>query len=172
MSWSYEVETLLEKIRANSVTLSNRHRTNFLEYKSLSKYYDLPIIVVSTISASFSVGTQSFIPQEIISTITCGISMFISILGAIKLYLKLDTLIKQENELSKNFNLLHLDIYKTINLSKEQRVEEGLDYLTKKYNDYVRLVEQSNLLRTNIEDVMLIHIDKIHDLDRLNGVSV
>ena len=49
MSWSYEVETLLEEIRANSVTLSNRHRTNFLEYKSLSKYYDLPIIVVSTI---------------------------------------------------------------------------------------------------------------------------
>ena len=131
MSWSYEVETLLEKIRANSVTLSNRHRTNFLEYKSLSKYYDLPIIVVSTISASFSVGTQSFIQQEIISTITCGISMFITILGAIKLYLNLDTLIKQENELSKNFNLLHLDIYKTINLSKDQRVEEGLDYLTK-----------------------------------------
>ena len=172
MSWSYEVETLLEKNRANSVTLSNRHRTNFLEYKSLSKYYDLPIIVVSTISASFSVGTQSFIQQEIISTITCGISMFITILGAIKLYLNLDTLIKQENELSKNFNLLHLDIYKTINLSKEQRVEEGLDYLTKKYNEYVRLVEQSNLLRTNIEDVMLIHIDKIHEMDRLNGVSV
>ena len=172
MSWSYEVETLLEKIRINSVTLSNRHRTNFIEYKSLSKYYDLPIIVVSTISASFSVGTQSFIQQEIISTITCGISMFITILGAIKLYLNLDTLIKQENELSKNFNLLHLDIYKTINLSKEQRVEEGLDYLTKKYNEYVRLVEQSNLLRTNIEDVMLIHIDKIHDMDRFNGVSV
>ena len=98
--------------------------------------------------------------------------MFITILGAIKLYLNLDTLIKQENELSKNFNLLHLDIYKTINLSKEQRVEEGLDYLTKKYNEYVRLVEQSNLLRTNIEDVMLIHIDKIHDMDRLSGVSV
>ena len=172
MSWSYEVETLLDKIRINSVTLSNRHRTNFIEYKSLSKYYDLPIIVVSTISASFSVGTQSFIQQEIISTITCGISMFITILGAIKLYLNLDTLIKQENELSKNFNLLHLDIYKTINLSKDQRVEEGLDYLTKKYNDYVRLVEQSNLLRTNIEDAMLIHIDKIHDMDRLSGVSV
>ena len=88
-SWSDEVEQLLEKIRINSVVLSERHRSNFYEYKSLSKWFDLPIIVISVLSSSFSVGSQSYIEQDIISTITCSISMTVTILSSIKIYLNL-----------------------------------------------------------------------------------
>jgi hypothetical protein len=158
-NWSNEIENILQKIRINSVVLSDRHRNNFLEYKNLSKFFDVPIIVVSTISASFSVGSQSYMSQELVSTVTCSISMFITILSGIKLYLNLDNLIQNEVEMSKQFNLLSLDIFRVLNLSKDERTEEAMDFLNKKYNEYTRLIEASNLLRTKLPVDMLSQID-------------
>jgi hypothetical protein len=161
--WSQEIENILQKIRINSVVLSDRHRTNYLEYKKLSKYFDVPIIVVSTISASFSVGSQSFLSQDLVSAVTCSISMFITILSGIKLYLNLDNLIQNEIEMSKQFNLLSLDIFKVLNLTKEERTEEAMDFLNKKYNEYTRLIEASNLLRTKLPVDLLSPIDIINE---------
>ena len=116
--WTQEVEDVLERLRINSVSLSNRRRQFFYEYKNLTKWFDVPIIVVSTISASFSVGASAYMAQDIVSSITCSISMFITILSGIKLYLNLHDLIKNEFEMSKQFNLLSLDIFKTLHLIK------------------------------------------------------
>ena len=83
MEWSEEQESILEKIRINCIVLAETHRRNFYEYKSLSKVFDIPIIVISTLSASFSVGSQSYLPQHLISTTTCSISMLVAILSSI-----------------------------------------------------------------------------------------
>ena len=159
MDWTSEVETILEKIRINSVSLSNRHRENFFEYKQMSRYFDLPIIIVSTISASFSVGATSYITQEAVSSIVCSISMFITILSSIKLYLNLDDLIKNEYEMSKQFNLLSLDIFKILHLKQEQREEIGIDYLNKSFATYTTLIEKSHLLRKRLKYDELIDIE-------------
>ena len=159
MDWTSEVETILEKIRINSVCLSNRHRENFFEYKQMSRYFDLPIIVISTFSASFSVGLPAYISQEAVSGITCSISMFITILSSIKLYLNLDDLIKNEYEMSKQFNLLSLDIYKMLHLKQEQREEIGIDYLNKSFATYSQLIEKSHLLRKRLKYDELIDIE-------------
>ena len=84
-NWSEEQENILEKIRINSIVLSETHRRNYYEYKNLSKLFDIPIIIISTLSASFSVGSQSHLPQHLISTTTCSISMLVAILPSIKL---------------------------------------------------------------------------------------
>ena len=158
--WTQEIEDILERVRINSVSLSNRHRENFYEFKQLTKWFDLPIIITSTLSASFSVGAVAYMSQNIVSSITCSISMFITILSGIKLYLNLDESIKNEFEMSKQFNLLSLDIFKTLHLKKEQREEIGIEYLNKIYNNYIRLIEQSNLLRKRLKHDELIDINE------------
>ena len=158
--WTQEVEDILERVRINCVSLSNRHRETYYEYKILTRYFDLPIIITSTISASFSVGATAYMTQNIVSTVTCSISMFITILSGIKLYLNLDDTIKTEYELSKNFNLLSLDIFKILRLKKEQREIDGIDYLNTTYNKYTHLIEQSNLLRKRLKHDELIELDE------------
>ena len=157
--WTQEVEDILQKVRINSVSLSNRHRENFYEFKNLTKWFDLPIIITSTISASFSVGASAYMTQDIVSSITCSVSMFITILSGIKLYLNLDDTIKNEFEMSKQFNLLSLDVYKMLHLKKEQRTEDGIEYLNKIFNSYTHLIEQSNLLRKRLKSDELIDIE-------------
>ena len=149
--WTVEINEILEKMRKNAIELSNRHRNNYYEYKGYSKYFDIPVIVVSVLSSSFSVGAGSFLNQELVSVSTCGISMLVAILSSIKLYLQLEENVKIELEMSKSFHTLALDIFKVLNLQESQRNGNGLEYLNKRYSDYIKLVESSNLLRRNLK---------------------
>ena len=55
MNWSHSVDSLLDKIRLNSVYLTNRHINNHLYYKGANLWFEIPTIVLSVFSGSFSV---------------------------------------------------------------------------------------------------------------------
>ena len=69
------VDKLLDKIRLNSVYLTNKHINNHLYYKHSEKWFEIPTIILSVFAGSFSVGADSFAQQETISVINCSISM-------------------------------------------------------------------------------------------------
>ena len=175
-NWSEEQESILEKIRINCIVLAETHRRAYFDHKNVSKLFDIPVIIISTLSASFSVGSQSYLPQHLISTTTCSISMLVAILSSIKLYLNLDQNLKLESELSKQFNLLSLDIFKILHLNKTDRSIDGLIYLNKKYTNYCHLIEQSNLLRKKLKRDELQELTNIQqyfsDSDSSNSTNV
>ena len=39
--WNVEVMSILDKIRINSILMSDKHRKRFLEFKSISKYFEI-----------------------------------------------------------------------------------------------------------------------------------
>ena len=176
INWSEEQEGILEKIRINCIVLAETHRRAYFDYKNLSKLFDIPVIIISTLSASFSVGSQSYLPQHLISTTTCSISMLVAILSSIKLYLNLEQNLKLESELSKQFSLLSLDIFKILHLNKTDRSIDGLIYLNKKYTNYCHLIEQSNLLRKRMKKDELEELTNIRqyfsDTDSSNSTNV
>ena len=65
---------------------------------------------------------------------------------------------KLENDMSKEFYSLAIDIYKVLSLNPDERGESGLSYLHKKYNTYSKLVESSNLLKSRFKTDQLIVI--------------
>jgi len=157
MNWSHSVDSLLDKIRLNAVYLTNRHINNHLYYKNCSKYFEIPTIVLSVFSGSFSVGSDGFLNQELISIVSCSISMLITILTSIKLYMKIQENSTQEQELAVSFKTLALDIFKILSLPEEDRGIDGLIYLNKIYGKYVNLVENSQILnKFNKKDQLLV----------------
>lgn len=159
-NWNEYVLNLLERVRNNSIVLSNIHRSNYFSYKSASNFFDIPVIIISTLSGSFSVGATGYLSQEKISLVTCGSSIIITILSSIKLYLNLTQNLENESNMSREFYTLAVDIFKIINLPQEQRGEDGIQYLNKKYNQYIKLVETSNLLRKRYKHDQLAIIKK------------
>ena len=113
---------------------------------NVSKYFEIPVIILSVFSGSFSVGSDSFINQEITSVITCSISMIITILTSIKLYMKITENSSQEQEIAINYKSMALDIFKHLSLEKEDRGVDGLIYLNKIYSKYTSLIENSHIL--------------------------
>jgi len=124
MNWSQSVDSLLDKIRLNCIQLTNRHIKNHLYYKGASAYFEIPTIILSVFSGSFSVGSDVLLQQELISIITCSISMVITILTSVKLYMKITENSTQEQELAISFK--SLDIFKFLSLRNEDRGIDGL----------------------------------------------
>jgi hypothetical protein len=156
-TWNDEVMGILEKIRKNSYYLSEKHRKRFIEFSSLSKYFDLPVIVCSVFSSSFS-GLNS-VPVSKSTMITTSISMFIAVLTSIKLYLNLSSNINEEISLSKDFYILSIDIFKISQLRENDRHMDPLDFVNSCYSRYIKLIEASSLLRKNIKNDELVKID-------------
>mgnify|MGYP005647579635 CR=1 FL=1 len=150
--WNEYVINLLSDVRVNSIYLSEYHRTRFYRFKSISKYFDLPVLFLSTVSASFSVGSQNYLNQNHISLVSCATATIVTILTSIKLYLDLPNTINLELKMSKEFYTLSTEIYKVLSLAPEDRGEDGIQYLNKKYSHYTKLVENSNLLKQRFRE--------------------
>lgn len=144
--WSPEVVDLLERIRVNSTNLSEYHRRRFYHFKSFSKYFDMPILVLSIFGSSFAVGVQRYVNQHTISGVSCLIGVIVSIITSIKLYLSVETSMQSELKMSKAFYSLSIDIFRALTLDPKDRGEKGLGYLQKVFGNYSKLMEESHLL--------------------------
>ena len=157
MEWGQHIDSLLDKIRLNCVQLTNRHIKSHLYYKGASAYFEVPTIILSVFAGSFSVGSDPFLHQELISVVNCVISMIITILTSVKLYMKITENSSQEQELAISFKSLALDIFKTLSLPEEKRGTDGMVYLNKVYGKYINLVENSAILnQMNKKDQLLV----------------
>lgn len=151
-SWSSDIEAVLEEIRINAVQLSNNHKQNYFFYRSLHKYFRIPTIILSSVSSVSSIGLQNYISQQHISGIVCLLGLSISIINSIELFLKLQETLESELSCSKEFYNLSIDIRKTLLLDIENRGTSGQSYLQEKYNEYVKLQDQSNLISNSFND--------------------
>jgi len=153
-NWTQSVDSLLDKIRLNSIQLTNKHIQNHLYYKFCSVYFEIPTIILS------------------VSVITCSISMIITIITSIKLYMQITENSSQEQELAVNFKTLALDIFKTLSLPYEDRGIDGLVFLNNIYNKYVNLVENSSILnQMNKKDNSLVIDPKLLNIDDGSSLS-
>lgn len=150
--WTPDIENVLDNIRINSVILSNEHKNKYFHLKTILRYFRLPVIIISGINSIVSVGLQPYIDQGIISIMTCLLALVCSIIGSIELYLAIQKGMENELVVSKDYYILSVDIYKTLTLSKNHRPIPAKDYLDKKYNDYIKLFENSNLLAKELTD--------------------
>jgi hypothetical protein len=168
-TWSKDIIDLLKKIRINSYLLSVKHRDRYNEYKECSKYFDLPVIILSIFSSTFiSFNGISTSDKIVVNT---AISMFIAILTSIKLYLHLDTTINESGSLSQSFYLLSINIYKILELSEENRKCEGNQYLNEVYSEYIKLLDSSNLFKRDIKnDSMIMDIKGLKELHGVHGL--
>ena len=150
--WSADIEAVLDNLRENCVMMSKTHKESYFFYKQVVKYFRIPTILLSSIGSVSSVGLTAYLHQNHISALTCGLALIVSILNSIELFLKITDTMEQENECSKAFYALAVNIRKTRMLERTRRQQEGSVYLEKTYAQYMTLMEKSNLLSGSIKD--------------------
>ena len=143
-----DIIEILKKIRINSFLMSVKHKDIYQENKNCSQYFDLPTIVLSIFSSSLM--SFSTVPLDKKIIVNTSISMFIAILTSIKLYLNLNTTIQESETLSHQFYLLSINIYKMLELSETNRKCDGIQFLNDSYNEYIKLLDSSALLKKSL----------------------
>jgi hypothetical protein len=151
-TWSNDIESVLENIRINSVVFNAEHKKRYVYLKGFLRYFKIPTIVLSGINSVISVGLQPYLQQGLISACTCIVSLIITIIGSIELYLSIQTQMENELTTSKEFYLLSIDIFKMLSLERNHRTIEGKTFLEDKFGIYEKLIEQSNVVNKKIQD--------------------
>lgn len=168
--WTEDFELILDDIRQNCLILSNYNKTKYFELKKLDQYFRIPTIILSAINSVFSVGLQPWLSQEYISIINCLISLLCGIIVSIEMFLNIQSDIEMHILLAKQFQLLALDIYKTITLERHNRVMDGKAYLDEKFNAYLKLFEKMNPLELDKKlkkDLNTIQLNRVSSSSKL-----
>ena len=150
--WTEDIEKILESIRINSITLAKEHKKNYFKLKSILKYFKIPIIVLSACNSVLAIGLNAFLEQSLVSIVNCIVSLICGLISSVELYLAIQKNMEDDLLYSKEFYLLSVDIYKTLNLTSSNRPSDAKLYLEDKYNEYTTLVERSQLINRKISD--------------------
>ena len=155
MAYSKDILDIMDKIRLNSSNMSKQHKNNYFYYKWVSTLFRVPTIVISSISGVFSVGTQAYMNQNTISGIVCLLSLIISIINSIELFLHISDNVEIELEMSKKYYILSCDLYKLLMLEDSNRPDNPKDQLKIYYSQYIDLYNESLLMKNTKYDKLL-----------------
>ena len=81
-----------------------------------------------------------------------GISLIVSILGSIELYMKIQENMETELVAQKDFYILSISIYKVLQLDDENRNIDMKLFLEETFANYQKLIENSNVVAKKIKD--------------------
>ena len=151
-SWPNDVDVILERIRCNSIILSDYHKLNYFYLHSRLKYFRIPVIIISAFASVFNIGLQPFMDQGWISIICCLMSLVTGLIGSIELFLQIQKRMESDLTYSRDYYLLAIDIYKVLSLDPKNRNGDGGTFLDDKFNIYRKMVENSNILDKKIID--------------------
>ena len=141
--WYSDVESILEKIRKNSVILSHHHKKYYIYLKERLKYFRIPIIILSSINTVLSISLDKYTQYS--SIIICGINLIVTIISSIELFLNIQKQIENNLILQSGFYSLSINIFKTLQLNRTNRTVKGLDFLNECFDEYNRLFHLSTL---------------------------
>lgn len=144
--WNTSIENILQNIRANCVLLSRLHKGRYFLLKGRLVWYRIPLIILNGFNSIISIGMQPYASQGAISLTTSLISLICGIVGSIELFFSIQK--RMENDLisQRDYYLLAIDIFKTLQLDREIRPFPAKDFLEKSYNTYTKLIESSSIL--------------------------
>lgn len=145
--WTDDIEKILIKLRDNSILRSKYHKKSYMQLYSLLKLFRIPIIIFSSLLSVFSMSTF-----ELQKYICCTMSLFISIISSIEMFLQIQKRMEIDLYNAKTFSALSENINKILNLQKENRNIDGLKYLDDVMNNYNSLVDLSIIDDTNLHD--------------------
>lgn len=141
--WSKDVEKLLEKIRVNSCVLSHHHKAYYNYLKDKLKFFRIPTIIISAVNTVLSISLGLYTPWS--NVIICCMNLVVTILSSIEMFLGIQKSIENHFTLQRDFYLLSIDIFKNLELKRENRKHKGIDYLETVTQEYNRLFEMSSL---------------------------
>ena len=77
--WYTDMESILEKIRTNSVILSHHHKKYYIYLKERLKYFRLPVIVLSSINTVLSISLDKYTQYSSIIIFNLSSNIFLSL---------------------------------------------------------------------------------------------
>src|SRR5210317_1616408 len=161
--WNEHHESVLRQWGEAAACYRYMHHRSFLLYKKLSMRFNLPVIVLSTITGTANFAQTSF-PTSMRSTVPAiigGMNLIAGLIATIMQFLKINELMENHRTAALTHGSLSRNIRLQLSLPREERKKEGLKFVEECKAEYDRLIEQSPPIPKNI----LISFEKEYPID-------
>ena len=143
--WSDDIEHILECIAYNSGLMAEHHKEQYQILIDNLLWYKIPIIFISSLNSVFAIGLNQYIEQNIVSTITCLLSLMCACISSTELYLSIQKRSDAEIISYRSFYLLALKVNSVLKLHRENRSGDGDIFMLECLNTYSSLFEKSQV---------------------------
>lgn len=143
-SWTEDHEMILKQIAEKASCYRYINFECYNHYKKIDQRFALPVIVLSTLAGSASLGSGNVPTYATIITLSSAvINIVTGILGTLQKFLNTTELTTQHYTSSVEYGRLSREIGIMLNLPKQDRTQEGPKFLEYAKGDYNRLVDQT-----------------------------
>ena len=143
-SWNEQHEMILRHWGEAAACYRYMHHRSFLMYKKLSLRFNLPVIVLSTITgtANFAQSTLPASIQPAAPSIIGGLNLVAGLIATIMQFLKVNELMENHRTSALGHGSLSRNIRLQLALPREERKKEGLKFVEECKATYDSLLEQ------------------------------
>jgi cell division ATPase FtsA len=162
-SWNEYHEDVLRQWGEASACYRYMHHRAFLMFKRMSLRFNLPVIVLSTITGTANFAQTSF-PESMRSTVPSiigGMNLIAGLIATIMQFLKINELMENHRTAALGHGSLSRNIRLQLSLPRVERKKEGLKFVDECKSIYDSLLEQSPSIPKHI----LMNFDKEYPLD-------
>jgi len=162
-SWNEYHEDVLRQWGEAWACYRYMHHRSFLMYKKLSLRFNLPVIVLSTITgtANFAQSTLPLSIQPAAPSIIGGLNLIAGLIATIMQFLKVNELMENHRTSALGHGSLSRNIRLQLALPRNERKKEGLKFVEECKAEYDRLLEQCPAVPKKI----LLNFHKEYPLD-------
>ena len=150
--WNEYHENVLRQWGESSACYRYMHHRAFLMFKKMSLRFNLPVIVLSTITgtANFAQSTLPVSIQPAAPSIIGGLNLVAGLIATIMQFLKVNELMENHRTAALGHGSLSRNIRLQLALPREERKKEGLKFVEECKSVYDSLLEQSPAIPKNI----------------------
>ena len=144
-SWNDYHKSILKSWGEQSACYRYMHHRAFLMFKKLSLRFNLPVIVLSTITgtANFAQSTLPASIQPAAPSIIGGLNLIAGLIATIMQFLKIQELMENHRTAALGHGNLSRNIRLQLALPRDERKKEGLKFVEECKTTYDSLLEQS-----------------------------
>ena len=144
-SWNRHHENILRQWGEQAACYRFMHHRAFLMFKKLSLRFNLPVIVLSTITGTANFAQSTLPPsiQPAAPSIIGGLNLIAGLIATIMQFLKVQELMENHRTAALGHGNLSRNIRLQLALPREERNKEGLQFVNDCKTTYDSLLEQS-----------------------------
>lgn len=144
-SWGSYEDTLV-RVKHSCFAMHALYRRRYLISRAQMVRYDVPIIVLSAVTSVFIAGADGFVEPKIVQVTTCVMSLFVSIIGALKKFFRVDE--NRENclETYKDMFRVFCELSIILDQPEDSRGVDPQKYTTEVTNRYAEIMDRAIVL--------------------------
>jgi hypothetical protein len=148
-SWKHEQEQILKKWGDKSLCFTMMHERAYKKYWCLNAWFNIPVIIISTITGTGNFASASFGSSIYITFVIGGFNLFAGILATIATYTGVAQKLEAHRFSSVAWDKFSRKVQIELAKSRLDRVK-AKDFIKQSAEEYDRLIEMSPILPNDI----------------------